>query len=618
VAVPVLLHGDAAFAGQGIVAEVFNLQSLTGYATGGTVHLITNNQIGFTTIASDARSTRYASDLAKGFDVPIVHVNADDIEACINAVRLAWDYRRTYHRDVVIDLIGYRRFGHNETDEPSYTPPLMYQVIKDHPTAREIYLRKLVSEGLMTEADGANEFETAYSAIAEAHKRVKTTLASDPAEESEESTAAETESARPSTRVAASTLVALNEQLIEAPADFHVYPKLAKQLERRRSAVKTGEIDWGTAESLAFASLLIEGHAIRLSGQDTQRGTFSQRHLVFHDDRNGVEWIPMQHLVSAEATFEVYNSPLSEVACLGFEYGYSAADPAAMVLWEAQYGDFVNNAELIVDQFISSSLAKWGQRSRLVLLLPHGYEGNGPEHSSARLERFLQLSAHGNMRVANCSNSAQYFHLLRDQAIAATARPLVIMTPKSLLRLKESACPLDDLASGEFHSIIDDPVASAGVKQRKKVRTLLLCTGKIYYELELHPDRREAEDLAIVRIELLNPLPVEEVLALFRTYPNLEHIYWVQEEPSNMGAWLHLARPIGKRRPYDINWDYIGRPRRASPSEGSAGSHRLEQERIVTTALSTSHILAGKQSGISELQPANVKASSNPTPADDA
>jgi 2-oxoglutarate dehydrogenase E1 component len=618
VAVPVLLHGDAAFAGQGIVAEVFNLQSLTGYATGGTVHLITNNQIGFTTIASDARSTRYASDLAKGFDVPIVHVNADDIEACINAVRLAWDYRRTYHRDVVIDLIGYRRFGHNETDEPSYTQPLMYQVIKDHPTAREIYLRKLVSDGLMTEADGANEFETAYSAVAEAHKRVKTTLASDPAEESEESTAAETESPRPSTRVAANTLIGLNEQLIEAPADFHVFPKLAKQLERRRAAVKTGEIDWGAAESLAFASLLIEGHAIRLSGQDTQRGTFSQRHLVFHDDRNGAEWIPMQHLVSAAATFEVYNSPLSEVACLGFEYGYSAADPSAMVLWEAQYGDFVNNAELIVDQFISSSLAKWGQRSRLVLLLPHGYEGNGPEHSSARLERFLQLSAHGNMRVANCSNSAQYFHLLRDQAIAATARPLVIMTPKSLLRLKESACALDDLVSGEFRSVIDDPVASAGVKQREKVRTMLLCTGKIYYELELHPDRREAEDLAIVRIELLNPLPVEEVLALFRTYPNLEHIFWVQEEPSNMGAWLHLARPIGKRRPYDINWDYIGRPRRASPSEGSAGSHRLEQERIVGTALSTSHILAGKQAGMSELQPANLRASSNPTPADDA
>jgi 2-oxoglutarate decarboxylase len=618
VAVPVLLHGDAAFAGQGIVAEVFNLQSLRGYATGGTVHLITNNQVGFTTDASDARSTRYASDLAKGFDVPIVHVNADDIEACINAVRLAWDYRRTYHRDVVIDLIGYRRFGHNETDEPSYTQPLMYQKIKEHPTAREIYLHKLVAEGLITEADGANDFETAYSAVAEAHKRVKATLATDPTEESEESTAAETETPRPSTRVARDTLLTLNAQLVVAPDDFHVYPKLAKQLERRLAAVSEGTgIDWGTAESLAFASLLTEGHPIRLSGQDTERGTFSQRHLVFHDDRNGATWTPMQNLVGAEATFEVYNSPLSEVACVGFEYGYSAADPTTMVLWEAQYGDFVNNAEMVVDQFISSALAKWGQRSRLVLLLPHGYEGNGPEHSSARLERFLQLSAHGNMRVANCSTAGQYFHLLRDQAIAPTARPLVVMTPKSLLRLKESACTLDDLADGEFRPVIDDPVTSATAKQRKNVRTMLLCTGKIYYELELHPDRREAEDLAIVRIELLNPLPVDDVLALIRTYPNLEQIHWVQEEPANMGAWPHLSRPIGRRRPYDIRWDYIGRPRRASPSEGSAGSHRIEQERIVNTAIASSSILAGKGSD-EGLQPADLTASSDPKTAGDS
>jgi 2-oxoglutarate dehydrogenase E1 component len=620
VAAPVLIHGDAAFAGQGIVAEVLNLQSLPGYATGGTVHIITNNQIGFTTEAREGRSTRYASDLAKGFDVPIVHVNADDIEACIHAVRLAWDYRRTYHRDVVIDLIGYRRFGHNETDEPSYTQPLMYRKIKEHRTARELYMRRLVAEGLITEADGANDFETAYSAVAEAHKRVKATLASDPIEESEESNAAEAEAPRPSTRVPRETLIALNEQLITAPTDFHVFPKLTKQLERRRAAVAEGEggIDWGTAESLAFASLLVEAHPIRLSGQDTQRGTFSQRHLVFHDDRNGGQWIPMEHLVGAAATFEVYNSPLSEVGCLGFEYGYSASDPTTLVLWEAQYGDFFNNAQLIVDQFISSALAKWGQRSRLVLLLPHGYEGNGPEHSSARLERFLQLSAHGNMRVASVSTAAQYFHLLRDQAIATTVRPLVVMTPKSLLRLKESACALDDLSGGEFSAVIDDPVTSAGAKQRKKVRTVLLCTGKIYWELELHPDRREAEDLAIVRVELLNPLPVDEILALVRNYPNLEQMYWVQEEPSNMGAWLHLARPIGLRRPYDIRWDYIGRPRRASPSEGSTGSHHLEQERIATTALSTSHILAAKSAGMDSLQAADLTASTDPKTAGDA
>jgi 2-oxoglutarate decarboxylase len=619
-AAPVLIHGDAAFAGQGIVAEVLNLQSLPGYATGGTVHLITNNQIGFTTEARDGRSTRYASDLAKGFDVPIVHVNADDIEACIHAVRLAWDYRRTYHRDVVIDLIGYRRFGHNETDEPSYTQPLMYQTIKKHLTARELYLRQLVSDGLVTEADGANDFETAYSAVAEAHKRVKATLAADPVEKSEEQRAAETETQRPATRVARDTLLALNEQLITAPDDFHVYSKLARQLERRRAAVSDGNVgvDWGTAESLAFASLLLEGRPIRLSGQDTQRGTFSQRHLVFHDDRNGAEWIPMDHLVGADAAFEVYNSPLSEAGCLGFEFGYSASDPSTTVLWEAQYGDFFNNAQGIVDQFISSSLAKWGLASRLVLLLPHGYEGNGPEHSSARLERFLQLSAHGSMRVASVSTSAQYFHLLRDQALADAARPLVVMTPKSLLRLKESACALDDLSEGEFGAVIDDPVASAGARQRKQVRTMLLCTGKLYYELELHPDRRAAEDLAIVRVEMLNPLPVDEILALIRTYPSLEQMYWVQEEPANMGAWLHLARPIGLRRPYDIRWDYIGRPRRASPSEGSAGSHHIEQERIAATALGTSHILAGRNGGTAALQPANLAASTDPKTSGDA
>ena len=616
-AVPVLLHGDAAFAGQGVVAEVLNLQSLPGYATGGTVHLITNNQVGFTTLAHDGRSTRYASDMAKGFDVPIIHVNADDIEACINAMRLAYDYRRTYHRDVVIDLIGYRRFGHNETDEPSYTQPLMYQAIRSHPTVREIFLRQMVTEGLITEADGADDFETAYSAVAEAHKRVKVSLA-EPQEDTEESTAAETEAPRPSTRVTAASLVSLNEQLCTAPPDFHVYPKLAKQLERRRAAFEQGGIDWGTAESLAFASLVLEGHPIRLSGQDTQRGTFSQRHLVFHDDQTGAEWVPMHHLVGADATFEVYNSPLSEVACVGFEYGYSAADPSTMVLWEAQYGDFVNNAQMIVDQFVSSARAKWGQRSRLVLLLPHGYEGNGPEHSSARLERFLQLAAHGNMRVANVTSAAQYFHLLRDQALVDTARPLVVMTPKSLLRLKESASTLEDLAEGAFRPVIDDPVMSTSAKQRKKVRTLLLCTGKIYYELELHPDRRDADDLAIVRVELLNPLPLDEVLALVRTYPNLEQINWVQEEPSNMGAWLHLARPLGLRRPYDIRWDYIGRPRRASPSEGYAGSHHIEQERIVRTALATSPMLAARTPKVEEMAPAQLEASADPKKSGDA
>ena len=584
-ALPVLIHGDAAFAGQGVVQEVLNLQSLPGYSTGGTVHIIANNQIGFTTDVEEARSTRYASDLAKGFDIPIIHVNADSIEACINAVRLAYDYRRTYHRDVLIDLIGYRRFGHNETDEPGYTQPVMYQKIKEHPTVREVFLQQLVDEKVITAAEGDAAFEEAYTRVAEAHKRVKASFAQTPEDDGETSDVDET---LPPTKIARQQLLTLNEQLLTVPSGFTVNSKLAKQLERRRASMEADGIDWGTAESLAFASLLVEGHPVRLSGQDTQRGTFSQRHLVLHDEHDGREFIPMQHVIGSSATFEIYNSPLSEVACLGFEYGYSAADPETLVLWEAQFGDFVNNAQMVVDQFISSAHAKWSQDSRLTLLLPHGYEGNGPEHSSARLERFLQLAAHGNIRVANCSTSAQYFHLLRQQALMRAPRPLVVMTPKSLLRLRESGCTLEDLAEGCFRAVIDDPEKSASAATRKKVTTLLLCSGKIYWEMELHALRQAATDLAIARVEMLDPLPLDEILELIHSYPGLEQIFWVQEEPANMGAWGHLARPVGLRRPYDVRWDYIGRPRRASPSEGYAGSHALEQERIVTAALGMS------------------------------
>ncbi len=584
-ALPVLVHGDAAFAGQGVVQEVLNLQSLPGYTTGGTVHFIADNQVGFTTDPQEGRSTRYASDLAKGFDIPIVHVNADDVEACLAAITFAYDYRRAYRRDVMVHLIGYRRFGHNEADEPSYTQPLMYLKIRQHPTVRELFASQLIADGLIRPEDVEQLAKAAYGRVADAHKRVKEHLAAELDDLTHEQVAEEPDDPLRRTAVPARLLTSLNEQLLTFPKHFTPNAKLIRQMERRRASLAEGSIDWGIAESLAFASLIVEGHPIRLTGQDTVRGTFSHRHLAFHDERDGEVFIPMQHLADAQATFEVLNSPLSEVGCLGFEYGYSAADPETLVIWEAQYGDFFNNAEMIVDQFVSSSRAKWGQHSRLTMLLPHGYEGSGPEHSSARIERFLQLCANDNMRLANCSTPAQYFHLLRSQGLLNDPRPLVVFTPKSLLRLKESTSTLADLSTGMFQGVIDDPTAS---DRREEVRTLLLCTGRMYYELSLAAQRAEATDVAIARLELLYPLPLERILEIVAAYPNLERLYWVQEEPQNMGAWGSLERAIGVSRPSRLQWDYIGRPRRASPSEGYAGSHALEQERIVSEAFATS------------------------------
>ena len=583
-AIPVLIHGDAAFPGQGVVAEVLNLQALQGYSTGGTIHIIANNQVGFTTDPSDARSTRYASDLAKGFDSPIVHVNADDIEACMAAVRLAYDYRRIYHRDVIIDLVGYRRFGHNETDEPAYTQPLMYKRIKEHPTVREIFATQLIHLGLMSQADVDAQAAEAYARVAAAHKGVKETLATEVDAPQEQWPAAVHGEMSLDTAVPRDTLVALNNELLAFPNGFTPNAKLLRQLDRRRASLTEGAIDWGTAEALAFASLLVEGHPIRLTGQDTERGTFSQRHLAFHDERTGQRWIPMQHLGNARATFELHNSPLSEVGCVSFEYGYSAADPDTLVIWEAQYGDFANNAQMVIDQFIAAARAKWNQRSRLVLLLPHGYEGSGPEHSSARIERFLQLSANGNMRIANCSTAAQYFHLLRNQGSSTDPRPLVIFTPKSLLRLKEAASLLDQLSSGSFQPVIDDPRTSL---DPTKVRTLLLCSGRLYYDLTLAEGSSGVADVAIARVELLDPVPVDEIAGVMQRYPEAREVFWVQEEPENMGAWEHVRRRVAGLLPEGTTLDYIGRPRRASPSEGYAGSHHLEQERIVEAALST-------------------------------
>ena len=439
---PLLVHGDAAFAAQGVVAETFNLARLKGYSTGGTIHLITNNQIGFTTDPRDGRSTDFASDLAKGFDVPIIHVNADDPEACLAAVRLAVLYRDKFHGDVVIDVVGYRRYGHNEADEPAYTQPRMYERIREHPRVRQVYAERLTLAGVLDAAAAQAEVDVAYQKLVEIQKALKESLGRPV---SYEERVVRPPKPEPETAVAREVLATLNEQLLAVPDGFTVHPKLKKQLERRREAFGgdgEGGLDWAHAEALAYASLLTAGTPVRLSGQDTARGTFSQRHLELHDAKTGAKYIPIAHLSGAKVPFELHNSPLSEYACLGFEYGYAIAAPEALVLWEAQFGDFANGAEIIIDQFIFSGLAKWGQTSRLTLLLPHGYEGQGPEHSSARLERFLALGAEGNIRVANPTTPAQYFHLLRRQARHGELRPLVIMTPKSLLRLPAASSSL--------------------------------------------------------------------------------------------------------------------------------------------------------------------------------
>ncbi|MDQ3067267.1 MAG: 2-oxoglutarate dehydrogenase E1 component [Actinomycetota bacterium] len=581
VALPILIHGDASFAGQGVVAETLNLSNLDGYTTGGTLHLISNNQVGFTTDPNEGRSTRYSSDLAKGFDIPIVHVNANDPEAAISSIRLALAFRQEFGHDIVVDLVGYRRFGHNEQDEAAYTQPLMVEQIAAQPTVRDQYAARLVEEGIVTSEEAEALVTKVQEELRAAHEQLKASIAA-PKRPKEGKIPAET-GVVVETAVPADRLRALNEQLLELPEGFEANPKLLKQLERRREALQEGGIDWGQAEALAFGSLLTEGIPIRISGQDTERGTFSHRHAVLHDQRTGETHAPIQHLPDAKASMEIYNSPLSEYACLGFEYGYAVAAPDSIVLWEAQFGDFVNGAQIVIDQFLVAGLSKWGQTSRLTLLLPHGYEGNGPEHSSAKLERFLQLAAQENIRVANCTTAAQYFHLIRRQALDATARPLVVMTPKGLLRLKQAGSTLADLSEGRFEPILDDRAADHG-----SVTRLVLTSGKLYYDIEGHENREQVGSVAVARLEQLYPFPVERAAALTASYPKLEKIVWAQEEPQNMGAWRTIRHRIEAAAPEGVGVDYVGRPWRASPSEGYPTAHRLEQDRIVKEALGTS------------------------------
>jgi 2-oxoglutarate dehydrogenase E1 component len=586
-AVPVLLHGDAAFPGQGVVAETLNLQALKGYSTGGTIHIVQNNQVGFTTDPEEARSTPHAADMAKGFNIPIVHVNADDVEACSAAIRLAMAYRERWERDVVIDVIGYRRFGHNETDEPAYTQPLAAAAIKAHPPVAEIYAGKLVEEGVVTPEEVEGLSKARHDEMSAALKDLREKMQQGEYEDPTLTTSATGEldrSASPpvDTAVPIERLRPLNEALIQVPESFTIHRKLRKPLSKRIEALEKGGIEFGHAEALAFASLLADGVHIRLTGQDTERGTFSHRHLVLHDENTGLRYCPMQNLDAAEAPFELYNSPLSEIACLGYEYGYSAATPDSLILWEAQYGDFANAGQVIIDTFIAAGEAKWGQTSRLTLLLPHGYEGSGPEHSSARIERFLALAAEGNIRIANPTTAAQYFHLLRRQALIQKARPLVVFTPKGLLRLDRASAEPRELTDGAFHFTIDDPTAEG---RRESVERLVLCTGKIYFDMDASERREGADTIAIARVELIYPFAKEQLAALIGSYPNLKEVVWTQEEPRNMGCWKVMSRRIPDLLPEGVRLEYVGRQTRASPGEGYSVAHAREQERIVLTAL---------------------------------
>jgi 2-oxoglutarate dehydrogenase E1 component len=578
-ALAILIHGDAAFPGEGVVAETLNLSQLAGYRTGGTINIIANNQLGFTTGPEDARSTLYASDLAKGFEIPIVHVNADDPEACLSAAKMSFAYRERFHKDFLIDLVGYRRWGHNEGDEPAFTQPLIYERMKAHPTVRAIWAAELDREGIVPLAESIQQLANAVAALQEI-------LSNGVAENVPEERAEQHLAAVTAPQVSADRLSMYNEHLLALPPGFTVHPRLQKILQARADAVDgKGGIDWAQAESLAFASLLAEGTPIRLSGQDSERGTFSQRHSVLHDVVDGTEYVPLRALRDARASFVVYNSPLSEAAVLGFEYGYSVEATNTLLLWEAQFGDFANAGQVIIDQFISAARAKWRQHPWLVLLLPHGYEGQGPEHSSGRLERYLQIAGGENLRVCNCTTAAQYYHLLRRQVALRNvdARPLVLMTPKSLLRHPLATSRLEELAEGTFQPVLDDQVAQS---RADLVTRLVLCTGKVYIDLISSAERAEADRVAIARVEQLYPFPDTELTAVLSRYRNLREVVWLQEEPRNMGAWSYLAPRLRDLIGRDPAIDYIGRPDRASPAEGSPHQHQIEQARIVAEAFS--------------------------------
>jgi 2-oxoglutarate dehydrogenase E1 component len=578
---PILIHGDAAFPGQGIVAETLNLSRLPGYQTGGTIHIIVNNQLGFTTGPEDEYSTSYASGLARGFKIPIVHVNADDPEACVEAARLAFAYREKFQRDFLIDLIGYRRHGHNEGDEPAFTQPLMYQKVAAHPTVREIWARTLEERGAI-EPGFADQLTTKYSdelqAVMDALQPEQDFIEPQPEEPPPGA------ASKVATGVAVERLREMNDALLKMPSDFAIHRKLERVREKRTHMlddVDARGVDWSAAEELALASILADGISIRLTGEDVERGTFSHRHAVLHDAKGKVH-VPLQAFPHARAAFEIHNSPLTENAVVGFEYGYNIQEPARLVIWEAQYGDFINGSQTMIDEFIVSARGKWGLRPSLVLLLPHAHEGQGPDHASARPERFLQLAADINIRIANCTTAAQYFHLLRRQAalLQVDPLPLIVLTPKSLLRHGAVASAPRELAEGRFQMVLPDEDASP---RASDIRRVLLCSGKIYVDLISSEHRASHRDTAVCRLEQLYPVPMRDLRAMFDSYPKAVEIVWVQEEPENMGAWdfirPHLQEVSGGRAVR-----HVTRPRSASPAEGSAARHALNQQVLVNLA----------------------------------
>ncbi|MGE0455057.1 MAG: 2-oxoglutarate dehydrogenase E1 component [Vicinamibacteria bacterium] len=581
-----IVHGDAAFAGQGVVQEILNLSALEGYATGGTLHVVVDNQVGFTTDPGDSRSSRYATDIARTLDTPIFHVNGEDPEAVLQAVRLAMEFRAEFRRDVVIDLYCYRRHGHNEGDEPTYTQPLMYRRVAKQPPVREGYLRRLRALGGVGDEEAAQIAERSVRRLDEELRRAEEGARHD--EPEVESIWAPYRGGRDAevptadTGVPRATLQRLLEAQAMVPEGFHLHPKLAKLMEQRREMARGARsLDWGSGEALALASLLVEGTHVRLSGQDAQRGTFSHRHAVLHDFESGRPHVPLQHLQPGQARFSAWNSPLSETGVLGFDWGYSLDVPEALVIWEAQFGDFANVAQAIIDQFVTSSEQKWGRLSGLVLLLPHGFEGQGPEHSSARLERFLGQAARDNIQIVCPTTPAQIFHALRRQVRRAWRKPLVVMSPKSLLRHPRAVSSLDELAAGRFRRVIPDASGS----EPEQVRNLVLCTGKLYYDLVAARDQHKRADVHVVRIEQLYPLPEHELTPLLARYPASTQIVWAQEEPRNMGAWTFLRLLAGREFWHGRRIKCVAREESASPATGSAAAHRREQSQLVDLAL---------------------------------
>jgi 2-oxoglutarate dehydrogenase E1 component len=581
--VPVLIHGDAAFAGQGVVPETLNMAALRGYKTGGTIHLVINNQVGFTTPPSESRSTVYSTDVAKSIQAPIFHVNGDDPEAVVRVAQLAFEYRQEFKNDAVIDLICYRRRGHNEGDDPSMTQPLMYNLIEAKRSVRTLYVESLVGRGDITK----EEFEAANSdfqaklenAFVEVHEAMAAPIELIPRRVGIGTTASDAPEITRPTAISKEVLELIGDAHANTPAGFSVHPKLQQLLAKRVEMSREGGIDWGFGELLSLGSLLVEGVPVRLAGQDSRRGTFVQRHAVFHDRVNGQEWMPLRNLSANQAKFWIYDSLLSEYAAMGFEYGYSIENKEALVLWEAQFGDFVNGAQTIVDEFISSAEQKWNQHSSLVLLLPHGYEGQGPDHSSARIERFLQLCAENNMTVAQPSTPASHFHLLRRQAFTRPRRPLVVFTPKSMLRLKAASSSVSEFTNGTFQPVIDD---TQGL-DKASVKRVILCSGKIYWDLMAELEKRGDKSIAVVRIEQLYPTPVDEIKQTYATYPNAE-LYWVQDEPANQGPWTYIGLFLPKYMNGQVA-TLVSRPASASPATGSAKRHAVEQADVIARAL---------------------------------